>query len=114
MGPFSKTNDPRSPRPPKESSDHVPLLPLRRGSQNLNIWNDGENEDAAAVENTLLKHRESDDSFQGFLEDDEEENMIARDKRFSDDDSQINLARVKRSRSRTNSRTSVLPLHRVS
>lgn len=44
MGPFSKAKDPRNPQPPQESDDYVPLLPVRRGSRSVNIWNTEEDD----------------------------------------------------------------------
>lgn len=110
MGPFSKINGPRRPQPARESGDHVPLLPLQHGSQNLNIWNDDEDEVVATIENALLKHRESNDSFQEFLEDDEEENVIPTNKHYAENDSQVDFGRTKKSGTRSKHRRSVPPL----
>ena len=43
MGPFSKAKDHRNPQP-QESDDYVPLLPVRRGSRSVNIWNTEEDD----------------------------------------------------------------------
>jgi hypothetical protein len=74
MGRFDKPSDPRSPARPRQSGDNVPLLPLRRGSRNQNIWNnDGDEEDFTPETRRKLLERKSEDTFHEFLDEENED-----------------------------------------
>jgi len=78
MGRFDKPSDPRNPARPRQSGDNVPLIPLRRqlrrGSRNRNSWNDDTEEpDFTRETRTALLEGKSSDSFNGFLEEEDED-----------------------------------------
>ena len=94
MPSFNKTSDPRPSRPPRESGDYVPLLRVRRGSRNQNIWNDNEDRNTTAAHNNL-RGRRSSEVFDRFLDDGEDEEDTSRLSResgvFHDPDSRSGL-----------------------
>jgi hypothetical protein len=68
MSAFARSTDPRRPLAPRNSGDYVPLLSMRRGSRNLNIWSN-DNEDADVLIDSQREKRVS----ASFREEDEDD-----------------------------------------
>src|SRR5262245_54226314 len=93
MPSLNKRSDLRRPHPSQGSGDYVPLLSIRRGSRNQNVWNDDDGQDITPARNNL-EGRRSSEPFNSYLEYTETSRLSTDSGVFHDPDSRSLLAKT--------------------